>query len=206
MNRLFLTLIFFCASLFAFVACKPKEVGDLNDSASALKTVFAAETAKLAGANKKIVLIVSKPIPGATGNVGQDFKDAFQKVGVSVVETKVVDLGDPMRYGTYGLSAADFLDAIEKHPEAGAIASLVGAPRISSPGQVPATHPPVSVIATRQIGLAPGVAGNPDVLAQLLRAKIIQLAIVDGTGASGQKGDKARALFDQHYQILRANE
>ena len=206
MNRLCSSLAGLCVLIFAFAACKPKEVNQLSDAASALRTVFAAETAKLAGATKQIVMIVPKVVPGATANLGDEFKSAFQKEGLSVVEIKAVDLGNPMRYAEYGLKVADLIEAIEKHPQAGAIVSLVGLPKINHPGQVPAIHPPILVVATAQIGMSPGVPANPSVLMQMLDAKIIQVAIVDGSGTPTGKGDKASQLFNQHYQILRASQ
>ena len=193
--------------LVAFAACKPKEINELRQAGSALSTVFAAETALAAGANKQIVMIVPKATQGPLANVGDEFKTAFQKEGLSIVEILSVDLGDPMRYGEFGWKAVDFLEAIQKHPGVGAIVSLAGAPLLNRNdlGQVPATHPPILVIATAQIGMAPGVPANPSVMAQMLDAKIIQLAVVDGEGTPSGKSDKAHKLFSQHFQILRAS-
>ncbi len=205
MNRKSFNLAGLCVLILAFAACKPKELNELTEAASALKTVFAAETAQAAGANKQIVMIVSKAAHGISADVGDEFKSAFQKEGLSVVEIRSADLGDPMRYGEFGLKATDFLQAIQKHPDVGAIVSLVGVPKINDVGQVPATHPPILVIATAQIGMAPGVRANPDVLAQMLDAKIIQLAVVDSEGAPSGKSDKASQVFSQHFQILRGS-
>lgn len=196
----------FCALLLSFSACQPKEINQLADAGSALKTVFALETAKVAGANKQVVMIVPNATKGPAAAIGGEFKSALQKQGLSVVEMKPVDLGDPMRYDQYGLKADDFFAVLQKHSSVGAIVSLVGAPIIQANdvGKIPAIHPPVLVIATRQIGIALGVPTNPTVLEQMVNAKIIQLAVLDGAGSSG-KPDEAHKIFDQQFRILRLN-
>lgn len=196
-----ITALFLAAS-----GCKPKEINQLAQAGSALSTIFAAETAKTAGGKKQIVMIVSNTAQGPWANVASEYRGAFEKQGLSVVETKAVDLGDAMHYADYGLKAADLLDAITKHSEAGAIVSLVGAPllRANDLGSIPANHPPILVIATAQIGLAPGVPGNLATLMQMLDAKVVQWAIVDGAGTGGGKTDTEKN-FNQHYQILRSN-
>jgi len=196
-----------CLSLvLALAACKQKELDKLDDSAAALREVFATETAQVAGANKKVVLIVPAATQGPSASLGGDFKSALQKKGLSVTELKPVQLGDPMNFNDFGLKAADFIDVLRTHSDAGAIVSLVGAPLLHAGdlANLPAARPPVLIIATRQIGLAPGVPTSGVVLDQLLRARIIQLAVIDGAGSSG-KTDTAHKEFDQQFQILRPN-
>jgi hypothetical protein len=104
-----------------------------------------------------------------------------------------------------GLKAADFLDVLEKSADVGAIVSLVGAPLLK-PGdlaRVPAQHPPVLVVATAMLGNLPGVAGEPMRLARLLDARVIQVAIVDGSDPTASKAEPTHELFAQHYRILR---
>ncbi|MEO6182971.1 MAG: hypothetical protein ABIP71_07745 [Verrucomicrobiota bacterium] len=206
MNVMLFRLAGFCALLLSFSACKPKEINQLVDAGSALKTVFSLETAQVAGANKQVVMIVPNAMQGPASALGGEFKSALQKQGLSVVEMKAVDLGDPMRYNQFGWKAADFFAVLQKHSGVGAIVSLVGAPLLQPDdlGKIPATHPPVLVIATRQIGIALGVPTNPAVLEQMLNAKILQLAVIDGAGSSG-KTDEAHKIFDQQFHILRSN-
>jgi hypothetical protein len=190
--------------LLAFNACKPKAVNELSDSGAALKKVLATETAQAAHASKQVVLIVPNA-QGSAASLGPDFKAALEKKGLSV-QLRPVDLGDPMHYNDFGLKAADFLDVLQKYSGAGAIVSLVGAPllRSSDLGKIPAGGPPVLVVATRQIGLAAGVPTSPAVLEQMVAAKIIHLAILDGTGSSGKPGDDYK-VFDKNFRILRSN-
>src|SRR5262249_35194913 len=106
-----------------------------------------------------------------------------------------------------GLKPGDLAEAIQKNPNAGAIVSLAGAP-LSSAG-LPATHPPILVVATASLGALPGVPGDRQTLLTLLDANSIQLAIIDATGsppanASTGNPDPAREPFDQHFQILQA--
>jgi hypothetical protein len=70
-------------------------------------------------------------------------------------------------------------------------------------------HPPVLVVATASLGNKIGVHTDPLLLARLLEAKIIQLAIIDGTepaALAAGKPDARRELFAQHYRILRRPE
>jgi len=195
-----------CSLLLALSACKQKELDKLDDSAAALREVFAAETAQVAGAKKQVVLIVPAATQGPSASLGGDFKSAMQKKGLSVVELIPVQLGDPMKFNNFGLKAADFFDVLRQHSDVGAIVSLVGAPLLHAGdlANLPATRPPVLIVATRQIGLAPGIPASGPVLEQLLRAKIIQAAVIDGSGSSG-KTDTAHKKFDQQFQILRPN-
>ena len=108
-----------------------------------------------------------------------------------------------------GLKAADFFEALEKSADAGAVVSFAGAPLLR-PGDAarlsPGQHPPVLVVATMTLGTVPGVASDRLLLANLLEARIIQLAIVDGVdpGAlKAGKGDATQELFARNYRILR---
>ena len=107
-----------------------------------------------------------------------------------------------------GLKGADFLEALEKSGGAGAVVSFAGAPLLQpgDAGRVSAGHPPVLVVATMTLGAVPGVASDRLLLANLLEAKIIQLAIVDGSDPAAPKvgkGDVTHELFAQNYRILR---
>lgn len=192
-----------CLLLLTFNACKPKAVNELSDSGTALKTVLAIETAQVAHINKQVVLIVPNATQGPAASLADNFKIALEEKGLSV-QLRPVDLGDPMRYNEFGLKAVDFLDVLQKHSGAGVIVSLVGAPLLQKNdlNKMPAAGPAVVVVATRQIGLAAGVPTNPALLEQLLTAKIIHLAVADGTGSSGKQDDVYKS-FDQNFRILR---
>jgi len=89
------------------------------------------------------------------------------------------------------------------------VVSFAGAPLLK-PGDAaplrPGPHPPVLVVATMTLGTVPGVASDRTLLANLLEARIIQLAIIDGAdpGAlEAGKGDATHELFARNYRILR---
>lgn len=113
-----------------------------------------------------------------------------------------------MKSGHLGLQAADFFDALEKSAGAGAVISMVGAPSLNEGdvARLNPDHPPVLVVATASLGDKMGVHGDPVQLAQLLEAKVIQLAIIDGADPAAQASaelDPTRRHFDQNYRILR---
>jgi hypothetical protein len=110
--------------------------------------------------------------------------------------------------GQVGLKAKDFFEALDKSAGAGAVISLAGAPLLKpgDPERVSPDHPPVLVVATAMQGNKMGLRTDPEQLARLLEAKVIQLAIIDGADPAAPppgKSDAAHALFAQNYSILR---
>ena len=197
--------------LFLVPGCRPKEIQALVQPSEALGDVLAEETVRLAGANHSITLITHDNSWGQPSTAEQALRSALKKRKALLDLVKTANLGNPMLSKEFGLKAADFFDAMEKSANAGAVISLVGAPllkegdatRLSSP------HPPVLVVATASLGDKMGVHTDPVVLAKLLEAKVIQLAIIDGTDPTPQpaaKPDPNRVLFAQHYRILRPAE
>jgi hypothetical protein len=201
-----------CLSLVALglVACSPDRTQALLEPSQALGVVLAEETVRAAGANHQVVVISPNANWGPMSTVETAFRSALKKQGFSIASTKSVDLGNPMRFQA-GLKGADFLAALDQAGGAGAVVSLCGAP-VLSPGDlglVAAAHPPVLVVATTMLGAVPGVAGNRSVLTSLLAAKIIQLAIIDGSDSAAPnagKRDPAHELFYQNYRILRPGD
>jgi hypothetical protein len=197
----------FAVSVLAFTGCTSKETQALLQPPQALGVVLAAEAARAAGARRLVAVISADASWGPVSTAEEAFKAAMKKQGFSVVTAKSANLGDPMR-SRAGLKGADFVEALEKSGEAGAVVSFAGAPLLqpSDAGRVNADHPPVLVVATMTLGTVPGVASDRLLLARLLEAKIIQLAIVDGSDPAAPKADKGDAtqeLFAQNYRILR---
>lgn len=198
-----ITLVF-----LAVVSCSPKEGKLLLEPSQALGTVLAGETVQAAGTKKQIVLILPQWAAGSTA--GESFKAALKRQAVTIAFTVSANVGDPMGRSPVGLKAADFLNALEKGGDAGAIVSLAGAPLLNAQdaAQLSSGHPPVLVVATRSLGDVIGVPGDGSYLAKLLDAKIIQLAIVDGgdqaNAKSSGKLDATHQSFFQHYTILRS--
>jgi len=205
--RLFTGLVGLGLALF-LPACKPKELQALLKPSQALASVVAEETLHLAGPKKQIALITYDASWGPASAAEEALRDALKKHGATVFTAKAASLGNPMTSGQVGLKAADFFEALEKSTGAGAVISLVGAPLLKEGDttQVRPDHPPVIVIATASLGDKMGVHGDPEQLAGLLEAKIIQLAVIDAANPASQaaaQADPARELFNQHYAILR---
>jgi hypothetical protein len=208
MDRTKRYLIPLAAWAMLFLSCAPKEMKVLLGPSEALGTVLAEETTRIAGAKKEIAIISPDVHWGAVSTVEEAFKSVLKKQGFTIVTAKAANLGDPMRRGQVGLKAGDFVDALDKSADAGAIVSLAGAPILSAGDatRVRPDHPPVLVVATASLGNVPGIWGDPIQLARLLEAKTIDLAIIDGADPAAQasgKSDATHELFAQNYRILR---
>jgi hypothetical protein len=196
--------------MLVLVACTPKKTRLLLEPSQVLGSVLAEETVRAAGTKKEVVLIVPKW--AASSTVEESFKAALKKQGVKIAFTLSADMGDPMSRDLIGLKSADFLSALEKSASAGAIVSLAGAPFLNDQdaARLGSDHPPVLVVATGSLGEVMGIPGNRPYLAGLLKAKIIQLAIVDGepepASQLSEKLDANQQLFAQHYLILRNSD
>jgi hypothetical protein len=197
--------------LLLLPGCQSKEVQALLEPSQALGEVLAQESIRLAGANRQIALITHDSTWGPPSMAEQSLRVALQKQKAALDVVKAANLGNPMLSGEVGLKAADFIEAMEKSGKAGAIISLVGAPLLKEgdAARLASPHPPVLVVATASLGDKMGVHTDPVQLAGLLDAKVIQLAIIDGTDPAAENATKAephRALFAQHYRILRPAE
>ena len=208
MDRTKRYLLLATAGMMLLLSCKPTETKILLGPSEALGTVLADEAARVAGARKQIAIISPDANWGDVSTAEEAFKSALKKQGFTTVTAKAVNVGDPMRRGQLGLKAGDFLDALDKSAEAGAIVSFAGAPMLASgdAARVQPGHPPVLVVATSSLGNVPGIWCDPVQLARLLEAKTIDLAIIDGADPAAPptgKSDAAHALFAQNYRILR---
>jgi len=197
--------------LLLLPGCQPKEVQALVEPSQVLGEVLAEETVRLAGANRSITLITHDTSWGPPSAAEQALRTALKKQKATLDLVKAANLGNPMLSGEVGLKAEDYVDAMEKSAKAGAIISLVGAPQLKEgdAARLTSRHPPVLVVATASLGDKMGVHTDPLRLASLLEAKLIQLAIIDGNDPTAQpsgKPDPHRALFAQHYRILRPVE
>ena len=197
----------FAALLLAFAGCTSKETQALLEPPQALGIVVASQAAHAAGAKKQVAVITPDANWGPSSTAEAAFRAAMKKQGFSVLTAKSANLGDPMRTRP-GLKAADFFEALEKSADAGSVVSFAGAPLLKSGAAArlsPGPHPPVLVVATMTLGTVPGVATDRMLLANLLEARIIQLAIVDGEdpeALKAAKGDATQELFARNYRIL----
>ena len=221
-SRAFVSFVLFCKTawiginlgffLLLLPGCQPnKEVQALLEPSQALGEVLAEEAVRLAGANRSITLITHDNSWGPPSTAEQALRAALKKQNATLDFVKAANLGNPMLSGEVALKAADFFEAMEKSAKAGAVISLVGAPQLNEgdAARLTSPHPPVLVVATASLGDKMGVHTDPVQLASLLEAKLIQLAIIDGNDPTTQataKPDPHRALFAQHYRILRSAE
>jgi hypothetical protein len=198
--------------LLLLPGCQPnKEVQALLEPSQVLGEVLAQEAVRLAGANRSITLITHDNSWGPPSTAEQALRAALKKQNATLDFVQAARLGNPMLSGEVGLKAADFFEAMEKSAKAGAVISLVGAPLLKEgdAARLNSAHPPVLVVATASLGDKMGVHTDPVQLASLLEAKVIQLVIIDGEDPTAQttnKSDPNRALFAQHYRILRPTE
>ena len=198
--------------LLLLPACQPnKEVQALLEPSQALGEVLAQEAVRLAGPNRSITVITHDNSWGPPSTAERALLAALKKQNATLDLVQAARLGNPMLSGEVGLKAADFFEAMEKSAKAGAVISLVGAPLLKEgdAARLTSPHPPVLVVATASLGDKMGVHTDPVQLANLLEAKVIQLAIIDGEDPATQpttKPDPHRALFAQHYRILRPTE
>ena len=190
-------------------ACMNKKTESLLRPCQALGRVLAEEAMRAAGANKTIAVISPDSRWGPASTLEAALRSTLRARGYSVMVAKLAYLGDPMKMSGVGLQRGDFYEAVQKAANAGALVSIVGAPLLT-PAEatpLPAGHPPILVAAVASLGEEPGSPGNRAILEDLLRAKIIQIAIVDGGSQDGlstaSQTNSVRALFDQNYRILR---
>jgi len=198
--------------LLLLLGCQPnKEVQALVEPSQALGVVLAQEAVRLAGANRSITLITHDKSWGPPSTAEQAFRAALKKQNATLDFVQAAPLGNPMLSGEVGLKAVDFFEAMEKSSKAGVVISLVGAPLLKEgdAARLASAHPPVLVVATASLGDKMGVHTDPAELASLLEAKVIQQVIIDGADPTARpttKPDPHRALFAQHYRILRPNQ
>jgi hypothetical protein len=174
----------------------------------ALASVLAEEAMNLAGKNTKVAIISHDASWGPVSPVEAAFTVELKKRGFSSSIAKAANLGNPMRGGDVGLHPADFVEALQNAADAGVVVSFAGPPLLSAgdAAKVPATHPPILIVATAAMGDQPGFPGSLGRVAQLLDARIIQLAIVDGGIApdapAPKNADATHDLFARNYSVL----
>jgi len=188
-------------------SCSQNETPSLLQPSKALGTVLAEEATRLAGANKRVAIVAPDASWGPASTAEQAFRDALSKQGFQIVVAGSPNVGNPMRRGQLGLTAEDFVAALEKSADAGAFVSFAGAPLLkpSEAGRLRANHPPVLIVATTSLGNVSGLWSDPVQLASLIDADVVKLAIIDNpepTPSAG-KHDATHDLFAEHFRILR---
>jgi hypothetical protein len=188
--------------------CSSKESTAILQPSESLAPILAEETVHAAGSNRKVAIISPDAKWGPTSAVEESFRATLKKQGFTIVDAKSAFLGDPMRSGEVGLNSSDFIEVLEKFPDAGAIVSFAGAPLLKPPDfpKASAEHPPVLVIATAMLGTTRGVPGDRNRFPRLLDSRAVQLIIIDGpepTPSTPTKRDPTHDSFAQNFRILR---
>jgi len=192
----------------AFAGCTPDKTQTLLQPPQALGVVLAEEAARAAGANHQVAVISPDASWGPMSITETAFRAAMKTKGYSVVTAKSANLGDPMKMRGVGLKGTDFFEALKRSDGVGAVVSFCGAPLLSpgDAGRGRRGTPPVLVVATMTLGTEPGIASNVSLLTNLLDAKIIQLAVIDGSDPTAPKAgdsDATHEVFAQNYHFLR---
>jgi len=202
-----------CALLLLVAAVFLDSCGQ-NTSKTALKpsvalgSVLAEEAINLAGKSNKVAIISHDASWGPASPVEAAFTAELKKRGFSSFIAKAATLGDPMHGGEVGLHPADFAEALQNAGDAGVVVSFAGPPLLTAndAAKVAPTHPPILIVATAGMGDQPGFPGSLGRVEQLLDARIIQLAIVDGgmgpDAPAPKKTDVTHELFARNYSIL----
>jgi hypothetical protein len=162
--------------------------------------VMAEQTAKLIGSKGRLVLIT---IP--TGNEPElktqleAFRSSLKKLGNYEIKDHELDTKDQPKYGLgAGLSGRRFVRTVKNNPNADAIVSFVGAPKLSKEELAELTKMPKFIAETK----------SPDHLPKLFEKQIIQVAVASRFTfpAPGPQSPKTpQEWFDKRYQIVLAD-
>jgi hypothetical protein len=194
-------------TLLLLSGCGRDQTKAMLQAPQALGVVLAGEAALVAGANHTVGVITPDAGWGPVSTVESSFRETMGKMGFSVTTAKSADLGSAISFAA-GLDGADFLEALQEARGAGAVVSFGGAPvmSVAEEERVPVGHPPVLVVATMALGSVPGIASDRRMITNLLTAKIIQLAVIDGADASAAQSapaDATHEIFARNYRIVR---
>jgi hypothetical protein len=173
---------------------------DLNPY-HALGVGVAEETAKLLGERGSVVVIspdTSEFNDAAVDGELESFCDVFQKnKGMTIAGTVKFKLTRMERMATGGAVPRDqFLQALQNHPNVGAVVLFCGFPSLDSQGYA----------ALKQSGARIVVAsGYVPFYRKLLETQVIQLAIVpqfDRPVAAGTQPKTLRGWFEQEFLVI----
>ena len=197
-----LSILATAASLY-FLLHKPTEKAEqaATSASEALGQRAAEEVARLVGNKGQIAVLSLEIAPGqAPTFVAQMemFARTLKRHGVKIGATKLMPGGlTSLVLGT-GLPAQDYVELIQRAPNAGAVVSFVGPPNLP-PAELQkfqADHPPLVVVDT--FGVLKGRA-----LPAMLETKAVALAFVPLNSVEAEKEKQQANLFDRYYRILR---
>jgi len=162
--------------------------------------VMAEQTARLIGPKGNIVLITipTRPEPELRTQL-EAFRSTLKKLGDYNIKDHELDTKDQSKYGLgAGLSGRRFVRTVNNNPNANAIVSFVGAPKLSNDEVSELTKMPKFIAETR----------SPDHLPKLFDKQLIQVAVACRFvfPAPGPRKIKTpQQWFDKRYQIVSAD-
>ena len=162
--------------------------------------VMAEQTARLIGPKGRLVLITipTGPEPELQTQL-EAFRRKLNKLGDYEIKQHELDTKDQAKYGLgAGLSGRRFVRTVKNNPNADAIVSFVGAPRLTDDEIGELTKVPKFIAETR----------SPDHLPKLFDKQLIQIAVACRFAFPAPGPRKAKTpqqWFDKRYQIVAAD-
>ncbi len=163
--------------------------------------IMAEQTAKLLGRRGRILVVTIPTGDWPELQTQMDaFRQALQRLGDFDVKEHSLDPKGQSKYGVgTGLSGRRFVRLVKNHPEADAIVSFVGAPKL--------TDAELAEIGKRPIFIAE--SRSPDHLPELFQKKILLAAVVSRfvfPAPGPAQPATPREWFDKRYQLLTADD
>lgn len=173
---------------------------DLNPY-QALGAGVAEETAKLLGNAGQVVVIAPETSeskdPAMEGQLNS-FQNTLKSRGLTVAATIRYRLTPMERMGTGGAVPRDRLfDAVQKHPNVGAVVLFAGFPSLPSQDQAALKQSSAKFVVA---------SGNNPNYRNLLEAQVIHLAIVpqfDRSATTAKKSQTLQEWFVSEFEVLK---
>ena len=178
---------------------RPQQTPSTLALLTALGKMTAQETAHLLHGQGQIVIVTTAT--AATGESGVAIPvTAFCQAIAEIPASKISVTIDPNPFTGQPntISAAQFFDILEKHPQANAIVSFVGAPQLTEADiRRIRSGAPLWVVLNEPFA---------NKLASLISRGVVQLAVISGQGATQVQNPKtAQEWFDRYYQVVTRN-
>jgi hypothetical protein len=196
------SLVIFGAVVWIYRGQSRARSFDLNPY-QALGAGTAEETAKLLGSQGSVVVIspdTSESKNAAVDGQLQSFQDTLQKNKAVAIAATVKFKVTPMeRMGTGGAVPRDqFLQALQIHPNAGAVVLFCGFPPLDSQDYATLKKSGIKVVVA---------SGYLSAYRKLLESQVIHLAIIpqfETPPAGGKPPTTLRGWFDQDFLVVSA--
>jgi ABC-type sugar transport system substrate-binding protein len=155
----------------------------------------AEQTAKLLGGHGKIILIITEaPNSLALDTQLASFQSSLAS-GVTLLEVKKIpDVRNEDR--SVSITGSQLLDLLKQHPDADALVSFVGGPKVEDLEQLPEKRPKWVVVMTGE--------GDPQSIVPLVTKGIVQVAIIPNSAPAPTEilPKNGREYFAQHFVVI----